>query len=856
MNSKPMRSLLFLSFLVLLTTKCLGQETFSAQGKQGYLTADGSIILPAIYDTVFVVKESYGVSAYLFFGNKKQYEEERSINYQLDKFVARSRRRTRFFKTEGWLFGILELYGNGRSYNVPHAKYIRIDLFENSLAAAYLPNGMIEVYRSSYNKKEIPKPITTLTFIETFPCGKEFIYKRKKHYGIEGEQGTFSKKEALLAPKYDTIIPIYAAYFCRDPIYGYKIRRKGKWGYVNEMYEEKDWGYDSIIIKNHTDELASSVETFMYSKKGREEKLHYLGNSSFNELGAIDLSELGLTFEGIEELELDKYNINNNSFFIRVKTKGKWGVLHYSMVYELGHGEVFKCNWFVKPIYDEIKSLAFSALAVRNGDYWGLKTGGEAMTLPLSGEGMTLPLSYESIQSTKTWRQFLIQKDGKYGLAEDSLLLLEQKYDTIQDQFIVEKGLWGIFDGKDKVLLSPLYDSIHYLKNKGNLAIAYLKEKVYSLNLTTFETEIIQHIDRLFSFVSKEKISLDSLGFLKRSLEQYPLIFVPKLNVQQDTLRREGFCLSYKNRLLTQKDEQTESYWERPLSKHFLQANYWMDINEDGLQEILLLDIDQSVDQTFERMREGTWSLLDGKTGGLLWTYKQVNSVNWRMQFFDLNKDETPDFIFRSRKKIEVVDGQDGAILLSHNWRRKGNLYSIDTSTIDTPIFYCLGDNITTYKDKQAQIYSNYQYCYGFPFVSVGGGFALVANSYLQYGSPFSEPVYCLYKMPKEYIPNPKLNRMELEKPTDLELPGYHSSSFFIDDNDSTLIGIATNMGIIGLYNQDAQLVGLYQGPIGLVSLELKETEEGQGILIKTNRKEIYSYKVKNNKRLWQGKSY
>jgi hypothetical protein len=338
-------------------------------------------------------------------------------------------------------------------------------------------------------------------------------------------------------------------------------------------------------------------------------------------------------------------------------------------------------------------------------------------------------------------------------------------------------------------------------------------------------------------------------------MAEYPFMFLPYLDQRKDTLRIEGFYLSLAGTYLRQWNEGAETYWERKIDEDFSQARYWVDVNQDGRREIVI-SFAHFWDRNGYKVRR-TWKVLDGKTGRLVWEYVHHNSTNNRIKFCDLNKDGIPDFIFDNNNLIEVVDGQKGTILLTNYWGLKGTLYVIDTNETSLPTIYCLGNVLTSYETKEAQIYTRHTHNHttSAPFVTAGEGTALVANAN-HYGPPYINPFYYLFKLPKNYLPNPKTNRMELESPLKINLPGYYRSSFFMHDNGQVLIGIVTSMGVIGLYNQEAQLVGLYQGPKGMISLKLQEENGTQEIIIKTNKNEIYHYNKKIDIELWQGISY
>lgn len=326
----------------------------------------------------------------------------------------------------------------------------------------------------------------------------ELFVRQKEKWGWYDSSG-----DEIIPILYDSIVPILNSYGKAKVLVNNKwgIAAKGIEGFIlapeyNEIVA-KSWGFDFIkfrkddkwgIFDSNKNKILTEGWDEVNGRVVRKE----------NYWGIID--EQG---ELVSELEYEKVNYLHSGKVINVKKNGKWGVvdLDNQTIIDFHYGEVIYSNmglikvrrgekWglinlneelILDYLYDEIHFFGRNYLKVRVNDKWGI----------ISKEGKVISkVAYESIDWISINKEFIVKKDGKYGVINlDGSIKINIDYDFISkvgEVYIVKKdGSQGVINSENKIILPIDYHQLAPGKS-------YIKSiKNGKVGLVNFKGEVI-----------------------------------------------------------------------------------------------------------------------------------------------------------------------------------------------------------------------------------------------------------------------------------------------------------------------------------------------------------------------------
>lgn len=340
-------------------------------------------------------------------------------------------------------------------------------------------------------KISIPTEYKKLEYLKS--CDK-FIAKDKfsKYYIIN------AKNEKIPGVKYDEISPIYSRENYED-ILGYKIKYKGKYGFMNTDFK--------VVIKpslNDISDIQFNCNSFVLSceKKSREVYLHdangvKIGKNKFHYISSSTAFDKYMIATPYKKSGVNDYY--GPTEYVIIDTKGvqvlpgtysQYKNSYSSTVVDLlmleSKGSWTAYNQYLEPVISskQVAPEKISRIDDLGENYFSVQIGGDASRYGSSKAGIyavydgygkqILPFEYEEISYSSSAEMFQFKKAGKYGFMKtDGSIMFQPEYSYIGcsgEYCVVKKYFekdnsekYGIINTKlQKEIISPKFD---YLKS-------------------------------------------------------------------------------------------------------------------------------------------------------------------------------------------------------------------------------------------------------------------------------------------------------------------------------------------------------------------------------------------------------
>lgn len=404
----------------------------SSQGKKGIIKKDGSVLIPAIFDSIQILDQHFLV------GKKKiQDYQWRILNHEGDSINAPAYHAIR--KLNDNLFAVkLEKYWgliDAEGNKIVTCKFNSIDLLPDQMLKVKLnkQSGVINQhgdwiiipqkgYLTYINRNTY---ITSTEFCKTmmylegeeYYCTKDSLIKRKDdiiELKANGHKGLFNLKgERLLPTRHDFISELL-----QDSIYTFK--KEGTYGIITKSGE--------LLTEDRAfDELYELQEGF-------------LGVKIRNRYGFVDPNgdlRIANRYDSIKSFK---------EGYAPIKLLGRWGFINKL--------ERLK----IQPLYDEVFPFDQGLAIVKKEGKYGL----------IDKEGnKVLNFEFDNLSRMDNGR-YLSHQDDEYGLiSKEGKEMVFPKYDSIIDlkngYIIVERrGKFGVCNNDGLIAIPIIYDKVRY----------------------------------------------------------------------------------------------------------------------------------------------------------------------------------------------------------------------------------------------------------------------------------------------------------------------------------------------------------------------------------------------------------